>query len=208
MNARIITRARYATFTLAALLLLGASSAFGQETQSEIDDNVFNDALPVFTRHLKSEPAARQYLTEMRGMADASPFYFVVFVDTAHRLIVAGLQPSVVLQSYVPCGEATATLRGDDADFKSLVLLIGNLRLDKYQVSTVMDIIEAKYIPSYQLLSEAIGKSAYETKRIVRSGRAKSDGTANALLYMFNRKYGGAMRDLMIERARKGRATN
>jgi hypothetical protein len=36
MNARIITRARYATLTLAALLLLCASSAFAQEYRQKV----------------------------------------------------------------------------------------------------------------------------------------------------------------------------
>ena len=37
MNARIITRARYATLTLAALLLLGASSGFAQGYRQKLE---------------------------------------------------------------------------------------------------------------------------------------------------------------------------
>ncbi len=182
---------RYISLALSFFLFVQyTASAAAQET----DQQLFDRALPEFTRLIKSEEPARTHLTYLRNYADQTSVRFSTLILLSRRLHVAGLNRHNVIDIIEPSGDAIATLDGSEEDFAEMVLILGNMKLKNVEAYAGLSRINDIGIPAFQILGEMTGKSADFIKDAALRGKLKTDAASDIMREGLRRRYEGAAR--------------
>jgi len=170
--------------TLAILLLSFPTLANGQTSAQ--------DAIPLFTRLLKSKPEAEYLAAQLAAYSSETP-YQSGLIGISQRLIVAGFKPKQIMLILTPCGDMAAALDFNDQGYSELVGRMASLKNGRDD-AVYLNLIALSDIgvPAFEILGEAIGKSARETEILAQRRRLRSSAACDALLAMYAQKYKGA----------------
>jgi hypothetical protein len=116
-------------------------------------------------------------------------------------------KPEDIPPLFTACGDAAAALDGDDEKFIQVVAVVAAIKVGSLSgVEPSLTELEELGIPAFTLLSEAIGKTPADVRRLARAERLNSSVTARILLDQFNRRYHGLAKTLAIQRSGTGRS--
>ena len=163
-------------------------------TAQESNQEIYDRALPQFTRLLGSETAAKSFLDRLNTLSAATDRPFFTLVKLTQRSLVAGVPSDFSIAAAYFCAEAAEALSSSDTEYAFIVLTIYDMKLKNVTAYGGLESLINVGIPAYNLLGFAIGEKPETTKRLAWQDKLKVDAVASAMLRMFQKEYGGSIK--------------
>jgi hypothetical protein len=171
---------------LLTLILVPVARVTAQETDSEVYDR----ALPQFKKLLDSETEAKGALDLLLRYSHDKKRSFPMLVKLTQKSLVAGVPKSFVLQAISDCGLIADAQGANDSEYALIVLTIFDMRLRNISAYSGLESLTQLGVPAYRLVGLAIGKDNRTVKNMAMQDKLNVAVVAEALLSMFQVKYG------------------
>lgn len=162
-------------------------------TAQESDQEIYNRALPQFTKLMESEEAAIKHLELLWTFSRRAQRPFAALVKSSQREQAAGINEQFYLLTMLYCGEISAALGAKDEEYFSILLIMFDMKLKNTSVYGGLESLTRRGVPAYRLLAKALGKDERQTRNIVLSENLKVELVPDALLAMIKLEYSGSI---------------
>ena len=171
---------------LLMLLLFGAATVVAQD---DVDDE---KAIRFLSEVIKDKTTARRHLTELRAIAESTPYRLEEIIAVSRQLLSWGWQESESKTIIRACADAAAATRANDQGFARIAIWVGKLNNAEQSTYTALSGLEHEGIPVWQILSRRIGQTELRTRALSSERLLRPRTTADTLLAGFEEKYAGA----------------
>lgn len=190
---------------LTSLLLLLACLSAPALTQDD-DAQIKQETLLVYSKLMGNEKAARTLIDDLSRMADDYGLNFKTVIGAATKAINQSIKPARIPGLLAVSIDTAVGVQADDLErartFLVMAEQLGELlrRADDdhlYRALTALDLVG---VPIWAILSDSIGVSERETRRLALQRGFAPQETAELLIKECQKKYGGLAKKLAESR--------
>ncbi len=147
-----------------------------------------------FTTMMGSADNAKKHLSDLKKFAVDTPFEFESLAKMSQRLQGVKVDAGQVIPLMRDIGNVTAATGEISADRVEGITVALTQMIGKTKISAEeMEQLAERGVPAWQILSEGIGKSQAETRKLAESGVLTSDIMVKAIQKISREKWGDAM---------------
>ncbi|MEG1491809.1 MAG: tape measure protein [Oscillospiraceae bacterium] len=163
-------------------LTAGSSIAAGRET-----------GLVSWTTLLKSEDKAKAFTTDIKNMANATPFLYADLDRMSKTMKTFGYETENILPTLTNVGDAGAALGINAGGINDMATAIGRMKQSDKTSLEWLNIITDKGVPAVDYLAKALSVSKKEIYDMVSRGLIPGAKAAQIITDAMGESYGGGM---------------
>jgi tape measure domain-containing protein len=146
-----------------------------------------------FETMLGSAEAATKMLTDLKKFAAATPFEFTGLLDSSKRLMAMGFEAEKIIPVMTTVGDAVAGLGAGSVGIDRATYALGQMHTAGRINAQDMMQLTSLGIPSWRYLSEAIGVTTAEVRKMSEQGLIPAELGIAAILAGMEKDFGGMM---------------
>ncbi|MEG1492219.1 MAG: tape measure protein, partial [Oscillospiraceae bacterium] len=163
-------------------LTAGSSIASGRET-----------GLVSWTTLLKSEDKAKAFTTDIKNMANATPFLYADLDRMSKTMKTFGYETENILPTLTNVGDAGAALGISSGGINDMAIAIGRMKQSDKTSLEWLNIITDKGVPAVDYLAKALNVSKKEVYDMVSKGLIPGSKAAQIITDAMGENFGGGM---------------
>jgi tape measure domain-containing protein len=147
-----------------------------------------------FETMLGSGEKAQDFLNQLQGFANKTPFQFEDLVGASQKMMAFGFSAQQVIPILTGVGDAlskSGKMSEDNLD--GVLRQLSQMRSSGRVTAEDMNAITNNGVPAWTLLAQAIGKTVAETRKLAEAGRLNGVEAANAIVAMAEQTSAGQM---------------
>lgn len=146
-----------------------------------------------FSTMMKDDGKAKAYLSEMKKMADYTPFLFDDLTAMSKTLLTYGYNEKEMIPQLTKVGDAGAALGMNTEDMKMVATAIGRMKSSGKTTLEYINILQERGVDAIGYLAQAGGISKGEVYEKISKGLIPGAEAAKAISDYMGKAYEGAM---------------
>lgn len=146
-----------------------------------------------FSTMMKDDGKAKAYLSEVKKMADYTPFLFDDLTAMSKTLLTYGYNEKEMIPQLTKVGDAGATLGMNTEDMKMVATAIGRMKSSGKTTLEYINILQERGVDAIGYLAQAGGISKGEVYEKISKGLIPGAEAAKAISDYMGKAYEGAM---------------